>query len=236
LIGSTSTQMNALASTLRKIGLLADDERPLRATGGHNQKFYEHEGLAAATIRAWNRFGREHAWNIKNLTDNIEAGWTWDHGRFLRVHPNMWDLIRRAGRGDVRPWVGGRNQRGFVYLKGGVYPTRDLLIDRIAKRLQNAGYMRPTERVFTSSGHWEGGDGGPFIRALRNGLWVEAGSNNTYWPSGFNFGPTDSDNLRIHPRLLDHLNNNMLLGERRKMNQKMLVRVVGPVRGGFPKV
>lgn len=238
LIGSTSTAMDTLLRVLRRLGLLATDDTAIRPEGAHNRKVYEHFGVGLAAKRAWQRLGRAHAWNIRNLTDNNEAGWTWDHGRFLRLHSDLWDKIRTASVSGPA-WQPSGDQRGFVYVIGGTYRNRDLLIDRIAKRLQLARYLSggPIDNVvFTSDGNWRGGDDGPFITALKKVWTQEMGRPGGRWPEGYNFGPTEGKNLRVHPDLLRYLNENMLLGERRKMNQQLLVKVIGPVRGGFPKV
>lgn len=239
LIGSTSQSMGHLVNALRRLGVMASDEAPtLPEGGGHNRKISEASGVGAAAIRAWQRFGREPGWNIRDLTDNRDAGWTWDWGRFLRIHPDMWDRIRAADRGARQPWEGARDQRGFVYVVGGSYPRRDLLIDRVARRLMTAGYVdsgRVGSEVFTSSGGWLGGDSGQFVRGLHR-VWQQAGANPAHWPSGFNFGPTDGSNLRVHPTVLQFINDNLIRGERIQMAKQLRVRVVGPIRGGFPKV
>jgi hypothetical protein len=235
MIGSTSAAMQGLVTQLRRLGLLATDEDPTTPEGAHNRKVKEESGVGAALIRAWYRFGRRHSWNVKNLTDNVEATNTWDFGRFARVHPDLWDRIFTGSTGRAAAWDGSQDR--FVYLIGGNYPTRDLLIDRIGKRLQAAGHLpagRMSTVAFTSTGQWKGGDDGPFVRALRH-LWEAAGSNPDHWPSGYNFGPTEGNNLRVHPALLDWMSHNLLPGERRHMNQLSL-KVIGPVQGGFPKV
>jgi hypothetical protein len=240
LIGSTSTQMQALARALIRLGLLADDEQYVRPQGSGHAKIDENRGIGAAAIRAWHRFGREHGWNVRNLTDNVDAGWTWDWGRFLRVEPNLWNRIRNAAQGSQPAWSPTPSQSNFVYLKGGIYPVRDLMIDRIAKRLQNAGYLAAgplNTVVFDSDGRFRGGDSGPFIQALKRlVVGTNAEVTGARWPGGFNFGPTDGKSLRVDTKVLSFLDNNMLLGERRKMNRELLVKVIGPVRGGFPKV
>lgn len=235
MLGVRSSQANRLRDALRYLGFGVGIE-----PGGRAQR---NVGLAGAVEQAWYRLGAPDAWWVYHLTDNTDAGVTWDWGRFVRIHPDMWDRIFDAARGVKAPWVPLSDR--FVRVQGGApEDRRDNLIDRVAKRLMNGGLMPEgpvTGTVMTTTGsNFVGGDGGAFISGLRK-LWQMAGADPKKWPSGINFGPTtrafgDPGNpmnqLRIHPDLLNFLHCNLLPGEARQIPVMAVRKVVGTL----PKV
>lgn len=236
MLGIRSPQAEQLREALRFLGFGVGPE-----PGGLARR---NVGLAGAIEQAWYRLGGQRAWWVYELTDNVDAGVTWDHGRYVRIHPDMWDRVFAAAKGTKAPWEPLQGER-FVRLFGGApADRRDNMIDRVAKRLM-LGDLMPvgdvTGTVLRPDGQgFVGGDAGPFIRGLQQ-LWVLAGSDGGAWPRGVNFGPISRpmgdpggplNQLRIHPKLLSFLHCNLLPGELKKLP----VIGVRRVSGSLPKV
>lgn len=111
----------------------------------------------------------------------------------IRINRRMWDLLGSAD--TVRPF---RDvDSGYTRIR-----ASDPLLNAARNKLQELGYIDAS--IGTSVR-----DGSAFVDALHKyqqelaNIGVDGGS----WPSGFNFGPNDGDELRVDPKLLNSLVN-----------------------------
>jgi hypothetical protein len=188
------------------------------------------DGDAKGVEIAFHRFGRVGAWNIHTLTQNSEIGWIEDHERYLRIHQDLYDKIKRAANGLTEPW--GTANDGHVWIKGNRHDFyRDGILDRIAKRLIKAGYLTQGTALIRDVVMGEDGWYRPTFLAALNEIAREAGTTGVGQE-----GENTNAMLRVKPELLRYLESRLYRRELEQMRTQMKVKVVGPVMGGLPRV
>lgn len=233
---------DVLSPALRDVGI------PVGA-GTVNQP---QEGLPLAIGKAWVRFGMVPEWWVYNLTSNVDAGVTWDHGRMVRVHPSLLARIVAAANKTQPRWNAHRDETDrFVRVMSGTPHFRDPLLNELWTKMVQMGYASGTP--WQENGHFTGGDTGPFVGGLKGAHEHLLGpaSGALTWPQGFNYGPVTQHHntrnhndpmvgfqqLRIHPALLNAiLNADVALSLTPKAIAALPKFKVRRVDGPLPKV
>jgi hypothetical protein len=149
------------------------------------------EGVVQGLYQAWMRSGKKTNWWVQALTTNIGALPIWDgpfgsnEGRFVRVHPAMWDwFFRSYGPSPLGPDAPRElSPDGYIWIVGGTsVKVRDRLLDVIVGRLIDGGYLPPLGPGETleqrTNGYWGPGNSldpaGVFVgtREPKTGLWA----------------------------------------------------------------